>query len=720
MSIALTLNTTLNRIFAISTDAILILNSYGELVGCNGASEKLLGIPRDQLLHKELFSLVAPSSILNQNRLINFAKGKDGDTRTIHELEYRDNKGNTLALQLKLNLMVDGNDRQIIVHIRNAVLECKGEKSFSINSPPLKNNALLKTLKENNIQLKANAKLLENMVEFRTIELSEITQKLIRTNLQLTNQIQMAEAEEKRANSNEALFFAIAHDFPNGIIQVFNDKLEFVHYEGQDLSEFGYQRKDFIGKSIDSITPYSEEKKHRLKEYVLQTLMGKRLSYDTTYGNNIYAMNTTPLRIGKDTIWALFVANNITKQKQIEKELQIALKKIDEHSKELDISLQKLVNSNLLFEQQLLETKAIEAEARKNQRLFAAIADNFPRGIICVINDKWEYEYLDGEIMKQLKIDPKHFIGKNMDEVAGIDKKRHQLFKEDVKRTFAGEHLNFEVKFNHQIFSVNTTPLIEGDGEIRRILFVYNNITHQKNIEKKIRKSLKKEHQLNNLKSQFISTASHEFRTPLSAILSSADLIEAQNNSGHENRRLKHLDKIKSNVQRLVVILDEFLSISQLEAKKVLVKPEYFDLVPFSKYLLRELKPNLKPGQKIQSKFESPEIPVQMDPKLLDHILRNLLVNAIKFSPEGSKIVFKLGHKGKMLFFEISDSGIGISPTDQKQIFQQFFRADDASNIQGTGLGLHLVKQYVELMKGKVSLKSEVDKGTTFYVQLNM
>ncbi|HUH47984.1 MAG TPA: HAMP domain-containing sensor histidine kinase, partial [Arenibacter sp.] len=302
----------------------------------------------------------------------------------------------------------------------------------------------------------------------------------------------------------------------------------------------------------------------------------------------------------------------------------------------------------------------------------------------------------------------------------GIDRKRHQFFMEDIKRTFAGEHLNFEVKFDHQVFSVNTTPLAERDGEVKRVLFVYNNITHQKQIEKKIRKSLRKEHQLNNLKSQFISTASHEFRTPLSAILSSADLIESLNRPENEANRIKHLDRIKSNVQHLTDILDEFLSIGRLEAGKVAVRSEHFDLVPFSKYLIRELRPILKSGQKIISKFESKGIPVHMDPKLLDHILRNLLVNAIKFSDRGSRVIFKSSTDGNMVFFEISDSGIGISPMDQKQIFQQFFRAGNAANIQGTGLGLHLVKQYVTLMKGSISLKSEVDRGTTFYLQFDL
>ena len=717
MSIAL--SSTLNRIFETHTEAILILDTDGIIVGSNSASERLVGLTKERLLHNDLFEMVCGHDIKNTALWGKLIHGNDGDTLVLDESGHRADGGATFPIRLKMNLVTNGNDRQIIARIEKVPLGSGQELSGFVPSRSPNHRRQLKTWGNSNVRSRGHAGSTENIMESSTIELSEIAQELVSANLRLADQIHMVETEKERANSNEALFFAIAHHFPNGIIQVFDDKMKFVHYEGQDLSKYKYDKKDFIGKSIDSITQYPEAKKRRLKEYVRQTLMGKKLSYETMFGNNIYAMNTTPLRVGKNKTWALFAANNITKLKKIEKELQKALKKIDGHSKELDASLQELMRSNLLFEQQIVETKAIEEEARKNQRLFTAIADNFPRGIICVINNKMEYEYLDGEIMKQLELDPRNFIGKNLEDVSGIDKERHQLFKEDIRRTFTGEHLNFEVKFNHQIFSVNTTPLMEEDGEIKRILFVYNNITHQKRIEKKIRKSLKKEHQLNNLKSQFISTASHEFRTPLSAIQSSTDLIEALNRPGQEEGRSRHLGKIKSNVERLVTILDEFLSISRLEAKKVMVRPEYFDLVPFSKYLIRELKPNLKPGQKIISKFGNPEVPVQMDPKLLDHILRNLLVNAIKFSEAGGKILFKLDRREKMVFFEISDTGIGIPTTDQKQIFQQFFRAGNAANIQGTGLGLHLVKQYATLLKGTISLDSEVGKGTTFYLQFD-
>ena len=414
---------------------------------------------------------------------------------------------------------------------------------------------------------------------------------------------------------------------------------------------------------------------------------------------------------------ALFTYTNISKHKLVEEQLHSALKKVTDRTQELDDTVQDLVEAKLLLEDQVQETYLARVEALKNQQMFVAIAENFPRGIVVIVNDKLIYEYIQGEMMSQLGMDSNRLVGKKINELEVIAPERRERFKNNILETLKGRHLTFEEEFGDYIFSVNTMPIQNEDHKINRALAVYHDITEQKTIEKKVLKSLKEEHQLNELKSRFISTASHEFRTPLSAILTSTDLIEAQNGVGKEDIRVRHLDRIKTNVGRLVEILDDFLSISKMEEGKVKPKPQNFDMVDYTRYLLEELTPNLKTGQSFKTDFRRKKISVRLDPKLLDHILRNLLVNAIKYSEEGKTVVFVADAMDGNVLIEIIDQGIGIPEREHKNMFKRFFRAENATNIQGTGLGLNLVKDYVKLMGGTITFTSKVGKGTTFYVE---
>ena len=181
---------------------------------------------------------------------------------------------------------------------------------------------------------------------------------------------------------------------------------------------------------------------------------------------------------------------------------------------------------------------------------------------------------------------------------------------------------------------------------------------------------------------------------------------------------MKHVSRIRTNVKDLVVILNDFLSLSKLEEGKVQVKPQSFELVQFVKMLIDEMEPNKKEGQDIVVKHSQTSISVYLDPKILNHILINLLSNAIKYSEEQQEIKIKIKVKGKNLFINIKDKGIGIPKEEQKNLFNRFFRAENATNFQGTGLGLHIVKQYTELLCGEVSFKSEVGQGSTFSLKL--
>ena len=388
-----------------------------------------------------------------------------------------------------------------------------------------------------------------------------------------------------------------------------------------------------------------------------------------------------------------------------------------ERTNELKATVQKLVETNLNLEDQVLETKAAENKALASQAMFTAISRNFPKGIIVVFNNEFKIVYIDGGELHRNGFDKDQFEGLRIDDVDVFSKKRIAQIKKDIRRTLNGDHLSFEMQFRDKSYTVNTSPLLGTDNKMKWTLFVYNDITEQKHAEINIRNALLKEQELNELKSRFISMASHEFRTPLSAIHSSAILIGKQNAPGKEEKREKYVKQIQSNVRNLVVILNDFLSLSKLEEGKVLAKPWHFELVQFLNKLIEEIEPNRKRGQKIMLNSNQPIIKVYLDSKLVQHILINLLSNAIKYSEEDTDILVKLKGGKKTIAVEVTDQGMGIPLEEQGNLFQRFFRAENSANIQGTGLGLHIVKQYTELMGGTVSFKSKVGKGTTFTVK---
>lgn len=232
--------------------------------------------------------------------------------------------------------------------------------------------------------------------------------------------------------------------------------------------------------------------------------------------------------------------------------------------------------------------------------------------------------------------------------------------------------------------------------------------------------ALAKEKELNELKSRFVTTASHEFRTPLAAILSSASLIDRYENHDDKEKRQKHIVRIKSMVGNLTEILNDFLSIGKLEEGIVRNNPEPLELVSFFGTVMDEMKLLFKEGQYIDFQPSALSIHVALDPMLLKNVLINLLSNAIKYSPPDKPIALTIDAVDNILSIHIKDNGIGIPEEDQVHIFERFYRAKNSTNIQGTGLGLNITKKYVELMDGTISLESSLDSGTSFLVKIPM
>ncbi|WP_020535930.1 PAS domain-containing sensor histidine kinase [Lewinella cohaerens] len=251
--------------------------------------------------------------------------------------------------------------------------------------------------------------------------------------------------------------------------------------------------------------------------------------------------------------------------------------------------------------------------------------------------------------------------------------------------------------------------------EIEEKQAVENQLREQ---EQELQQALRKEKELNALKSRFVSMASHEFRTPLSTILSSTELVEMYHKEEQQPKRLRHIDRIKAAVSNLNNILNDFLSLSRLEEGKLDVQLEELELVAFLSEMEDEINLLLKDGQQLMFPSQKEKWVITTDPKILRNILLNLLSNASKYSEKGQTIYLDVEKDETAVTFVIKDEGMGIPKEDQKHLFTRFFRAHNVENIKGTGLGLHIVQQYLDLLKGKIEFTSEMSKGSVFRITL--
>ena len=290
-------------------------------------------------------------------------------------------------------------------------------------------------------------------------------------------------------------------------------------------------------------------------------------------------------------------------------------------------------------------------------------------------------------------------------------------FVSDITKRKEIEHAELEQKkqlaqINKQIeeFNIDLEQKV-----VLRTSQLQDTLTALEVSKEELQKALSKEKELGDLKSRFVSMASHEFRTPLSTILSSASLVSKYVKEDEQDKRNKHINRIKSAVNNLTDILNDFLSIGKIEDGKLAANFSSFNIKELITTVCNELDAIVKKGQQIHYHHKGPQM-VLLDPSLLRNVLINLLSNAIKFSSEKSNIEIESCVDNNAIVLLVKDSGIGISEEDKTYLFERFFRGANAINIQGTGLGLHIVEKYVALMNGKIICESELEIGTSFTI----
>ena len=310
----------------------------------------------------------------------------------------------------------------------------------------------------------------------------------------------------------------------------------------------------------------------------------------------------------------------------------------------------------------------------------------------------------------------KDFLGKKVYEVLPqevatpiIDCMERALQTDEI------QIFEYHLVVNNQSRDYETRIVVSAKDEVMAIV---RDITERKRAEEDIRNALEKQKELSELRSHFVTMTSHEFRTPLTTILSSAQLLEKYSNKMAEEKKLQHLYRIQTAVNHMTQMLNNVLLFGKADVGKLEFKPEPVDLVKFCRDLVEELQLSTGNSHTIAFCSQGQCTTACMDEKLLLCILSNLLSNAIKYSPQAGTIYFDLiFHQGEAIF-HVQDEGIGIPVADQAQLFNSFHRASNVGTISGTGLGLAIVKKSVDLHGGKITVKSEVGVGTTFTVTL--
>lgn len=387
----------------------------------------------------------------------------------------------------------------------------------------------------------------------------------------------------------------------------------------------------------------------------------------------------------------------------------------------------------------------------ENTALLKAIIDNAIDGII-TINDRGIIETINPSACKLFQRNPEEVIGKNISILMpSPDREQHDSYINRYQHTgerhiigigrevsglkrdgsvfpfrLAVSEVQFSGRKIYTGFIHDLTREKAAEDKLKEYAAHLEDLVEERTLSLKesmhellmakeeVSQSLEKEKELGQLKSMFVSMASHEFRTPLSSIQLSAVLIEKYAQEFNSPNIGKHIAKIKASVGNLTSILNDFLSLERLEAGKIEPVFELFDLVKFAEEITEEMQLVAKQNQNIIYQHTGTVSLYNTDQSLLRNCIINLISNAIKYSGENTFIEFNTEVTDKKLTVVIKDNGIGIPDTDQKHLFEAFFRAHNTGNIPGTGLGLNIVARYVRLLGGDIKFESRVNQGTSF------
>lgn len=540
----------------------------------------------------------------------------------------------------------------------------------------------------------------------------------------------LAEEEDVRRHQLQALF----ENASEGMLFT-NSQGKIVRVNAAAENIFGYEPGELIGKDIEVLVPDRFMKSHvgeRIQLFERPSERPKGTGRELPARRKDGRIFDTEISLsyfldGGQVFYIAFIVD-ISERKKQEKTIAANVEsikrlnadldaKVKQRTAELETALRKLGSANIDLTHEIAERKRIEERLIKSQQLYATIASNFPEGVIGVLNRDMKYVLADGQELNRIGFSSLSPLGEH------IFGRGNAVLTTRVEATlanvFRGESVSIDVDLADQTYNLISVPLPDLKKQVNEILVVIKNITTGKMAERKLLRAIERERELGVLKSRFVTMASHEFRTPLSTMLSSVFLLQNYTGAKYEAQKEIHLEKIKRSIQTLTELMNDFLSVGSLEeGGKIKVTYSRVAIHSFLKEMVAELNSIKKPGQRIEFLFSGNDSILMVDRAILTNILRNLVSNAVKYSPAEAPIRIHCSLTEEILVISVEDEGVGIPKDEQPEIFKRFFRAQNAANIQGTGLGLNIVQKYVELLNGTISFHSQVNKGTTFTVKL--
>lgn len=452
---------------------------------------------------------------------------------------------------------------------------------------------------------------------------------------------------------------------------------------------FKYDAGELVGMAVDQLVPMKsrgshEGYRHSYSKNPEKKSMGRGrdLKGVTKQGVEFCVeISLTPLELNGERHVAALVTD-ISERKQLEERVH-----------RLNESLEERVQEKI-------------KEVKRTQRLYDAVARNYPNGTISVLDENLNYLMVEGKQLYEMNITSEALYGSPyLDQ---IPEAVRQEVEAHLNLVLQGQDQNFELSYGDDVFRIDAVGIDLQEGKGRNILVVEQNITDISN-------ALKKERELSELKSRFVSMASHEFRTPLSTIYSSSDLIAQYIKMGKAAGTEKHLSRIKDSVKHLVTILDDYLSLEKFEEGSWSDDFEKVDIAECLAGIVEDQTAIIKPAQKINYVSQV----VKGDKTLcinvaVKGIAMNLIANASKYSEDGTVIDVIFSDCDGQWVLKVVDRGVGISKEEIEKIFDQFYRSENTSHIPGTGVGLDLVQRYLKALGGEISVESELGKGSVF------
>lgn len=366
-----------------------------------------------------------------------------------------------------------------------------------------------------------------------------------------------------------------------------------------------------------------------------------------------------------------------------------------------------------------------KTEEKKQKQIadIAAIVADHTSSVIIITDPNLKIQFVNKAFSDVMGYSFEEVVGKDPTFLHGPDtdtKSIKKIYKHLLdKKNISAEILNYSKTGQKYWMQVNVSPFYNKNGELVNFISVENDITQLKQAEDNIKNSLQKEKELNELKSQFVSIASHEIRTPLASIQSSSDLIRIflESDQIPKDKVEKHIDKIESQITRLSTIMSNLLTVGRINLGKFDLHKNETDIENFVKNIINEYFAVTSDGRQVILNVSGEKHKSHIDKVLMSQVLINLISNAIKYSIGKPNPEVNLEYRPNNFTIEVKDKGIGIPAGQHKNIFNSFFRANNVENIQGTGLGLVIVKKFVEMHKGKISFTSTLGKGTSFKIE---